>query len=493
MRDRAWHRRPAAVLARDRDRLLAEWIAREVRPFCPWWAERLGDGKVTGAADLEMAVATNEEADVAGAGGPGNPALLIAADEVAFKRHASRRDLSQAAAEVGGHGVEGRRAAMLRRFKPVHVHEAGVDRVLAIAYTRTDLDRLHVAGRRLAEVLGLDSDDALVNAVPAGPTLAFWGLYHLALATRMTALHPRSPGLPAAAAVARALAMLPASVLAVPVGEAAALLDELAHRTAAVTSLRRVLVVGPPPEAAERRAIAMAGQVLAGHPVRVQAVWAPACSRVLYGEAPSAPDDPPEATYGLLTYPDLEHLEVRDPVTGEPVREGAGGELVVTSLGWRGTALLRVATGSWVAGLESRTPHPVSGSTVPRLAPHARDGAWQPEVTDGATRRRVDLRRAYAVMAGPRTSRLRVQAWSLKALDGELVLGLDCGVQDTAALRALAYALGDAVGVVPEVRLGTRTAYLEPRIGTAGLETVPPAASRAPTSAASIGASKKTP
>ena len=122
----------------------------------------------------------SEEADVAGAGGPGNPALLIAADEVAFKRHASRRDLSQAAAEVGGHGVEGRRAAMLRRFKPVHVHEAGVDRLLAIAYTRTDLDRLHLAGRRLAEVLGLDSrrrarqrgacraDPRVLGSVPPG-------------------------------------------------------------------------------------------------------------------------------------------------------------------------------------------------------------------------------------------------------------------------------------------------------------------------------------
>lgn len=463
-----WDLRPAATLARDRDRLLAEWVAREVRPFSPWWAERLGDATVRGAADLAAALPVVEEATVAGAGGPGNPALLIAADEVGFKRHAPRRELARAAREVGGKGLEARRAAMLRRFKPVHVHEAGVDRFVAVAYTRTDLDRLHLAGRRLAEVLGLTSDDALVNAVPAGPTLRFWGLYHLALAARMTALHPRPAGRAPAAMVARAFALVPATVLAVPVGEATALLSELAARQVGAEGLRRVLVVGPPPDADARRAIAAAGEALVGQPVAVQAVWAPESSRVLYGEAPPGPDDPPEATWGLLTYPDLEHLEVRDPTTGEDAAGGPG-ELVTTSLGWRGTALLRYATGCWVAGLEREAPHPATGSTVPRLAPQVSDGAWQPQVRDdGGVERRVDLRRAYAVMAGAGARRLQVRAWSLKALDGELVLGLDCASQDTGAVGDLAYALGGVLGVVPEVRLGTRTAYLEPRVGSAG-------------------------
>lgn len=451
-----------------RDRLLARWLNGEVAPFSAFWGERLAGRDVRAVSDLSGLEAV-EEAVVAGAGGPGNPALLVLPSEDGFKRNASRAELFAAAREAASGGQSGRRNVLFRRYKPVHVHEAGLAVVVAVAYTRTDLDRLHLAGARLVEVLGLGADDRLVNAVPAGPSIGFWGLYHAALAARMTALHPRQPGEAAAASVARATAILPPTVLAAPVDEAEALLAELLERGIRLPDLRTVLTVGPPPSTARREAIAAAAAAAGpAGPVRVQAVWAPAASRVLWGECRPRTADPHEAAYGLHTYPDMEVVHVRDLWRRTDARPGAGGEVVLTSLGWRGTALVRFATGAWTGGLVD-VPCPNCRRTVPRLAPHAVENAWQPRVTAGDGRSlRVDLRRATTVLDAATLSRLGVRDWSLRAVDGKLVLGLDVDRGRSEAVADLARAIGRAVGGLPSVRVGVGVAGLRPRLGEGG-------------------------
>jgi hypothetical protein len=461
------HRHPARRDA-ERGEDLARWIDDEVRPFSPWWAERLQGLPFDGLGDLR-AVPILTEAEAAAAGGPGNPALLTLPTEDGFKRHAGGGDLLRLARELGGGGEAARRAALFRRYKPVHVHESGVAVLLAIAYTRTDLDRLHLAGARLMEVLGLGADDSIVSVVPASPSIRFWGLYHAALAARMTALHPRAGGEGVVQPARRGLAMLPATVIAVPVDEALELLDGLLARSGGVPTLRTVLTVGPPPSVELRTRVAEAAERLAGREVRVQAVWAPECSRVLYGEPRPATADPAEATYGLHTYPDLEVLEVRDVERGRMAEDGGPGELVATSLGWRGTVAIRLATGSWTGGLVTTVPCPRTGRTVPRLAPEAVDGAWQPRVrrADGRMTR-VDLREAPAALerAGIREGSAR--AWSLRAEGERLVLALDLGAADTDLARRMGGILAEALGVAPQVRLDPQAAAAGPRLGRAG-------------------------
>lgn len=366
MADARWDRRPPSVIERERERLLREWLDTEVIPFNAFWARRLAGGRVDAAELARLPVA--EESELALAGGAGNPALLLTPTEDGFKRHAGRADLFAAAREARRSGAEGRRLALFRRYKPVHVHEAGVTHPIAIAYTRTDLDRLHLAGARLMEVLGLGADDTLVSAVPAGPSLRFWGLYHAALAARMTALHPRSVGRAPVASLIDAVAMLPPTVLALPSGDALDLLVGLAHEQVRAEQLRTVLSVGPPPDTATRNAVTAAAWRLGAEGVRVQVVWAPESARALWGECRPPAGDPPEATYGLHTYPDLEVLHVRTD-HGEPAGENESGELIVTSMGWRGTVLLRAATGARTGGLVTTMACPNCRRTVPRLAP----------------------------------------------------------------------------------------------------------------------------
>ena len=62
----------------------------------------------------------------------------------------------------------------------------------------------------------------------------------------------------------------------------------------------------------------------AGADVAVRHLWGPADGRALWAEC--------DEGSGLHTYPDLEVLEVLDPITGEPTE--VDGDLTVTTSGW---------------------------------------------------------------------------------------------------------------------------------------------------------------
>lgn len=467
MAEAPWDRRSAGRNDQIVDELLTNWLTREVIPFSTYWGTRLAAAPTDGRAGLAR-TGISTEAHLAAQGGPGNPDLLVLPTEDEFKRHAGRRDLFAGARESRG-GAAARRALLYRRYKPVHVHEAGVGVLLAIAYTRSDLDRLHLAGARLVEVLGLTAADSLISLVPAGPSIDHWGLYHAALATRMTALHLRGEGRPPLGAALRSFAMLPASVLAVPRDEAIEVLTELRQRGTDATSLRTLVVVGPPPRARLRAELTDAASRLAGTDVRVQAVWGPQMGRVLYGECRPPGGDPGEATYGLHTYPDLEHLEVRDDALDTPAGRGDPGELITTSLGWRGTALVRAATGDWVGGLVRTVPCPACGRTVPRIAPQVSVGAWQPRVRGRDSQlRRVDLRGARAALEDAGLTAAGIRDWSLRIEDDRLVLALDLPPHETEIARRLANGVGARVGMVPSVRLSSAHARQQPQVGAAG-------------------------
>jgi phenylacetate-coenzyme A ligase PaaK-like adenylate-forming protein len=68
---------------------------------------------------------------------------------------------------------------------------------------------------------------------------------------------------------------------------------------------------------------------------------------------------------GYHLYPDLEFFEVVDK-DGKRVKEGGPGELVYTSLDWRGSVVLRYKTGDMTEGIEYG-PCPDCGKTVPRI------------------------------------------------------------------------------------------------------------------------------
>lgn len=390
-----WDRRSASEHQRIQDRLLSRWVP-EAATYSEFWGEVFRQAEVDPDgiedADALRRLPPVRELDLQGLGGPGSPALVLRPTEAQVKSRASFSTLWSIARSIRGGGTSGKRRALLREFKPLHLTTTGRHGGLAVAYTRSDLDRLHRAGARTASVLGLDEDDELVSAVPADDSLRFWGLYHLAQGSSMLAIHPRGAG-SGLDQVLRGFALVPATVVAVPTAEAVELAALLTETGTDVSRLRTLLLVGQPPSSSKRRDIRDAWDAAGAGQVRVLAAWAPSGARTLWAEC-AASAERGEPT-GLHTYPDLEVVELLEPATGTAA--DAGGDVTVTSVGWRGTGLLRFGSGDYAGGL-TRDPCPACERTLPRVTGPFIAGAWQPQLATPAGIVTADLRGTARVL-----------------------------------------------------------------------------------------------
>jgi hypothetical protein len=118
---------------------------------------------------------------------------------------------------------------------------------------------------------------------------------------------------------------------------------------------------------------------------------------VLWGECRES-----AGSSGLHTYPDLDVVQLVDPDTGEPTT--ADGEVVLTQLGMRGSALLRWRTGD-VARRATGASCPSCGRCVPRVEGVRRASL----ITQFESGRVLDLRGVAGVMSG----RTDIRDWRL--------------------------------------------------------------------------------
>ena len=215
---------------------------------------------------------------------------------------------------------------------------------IAIRCTPVDLDVLGELGARVLEVLGL-SDALVLNALPCGRRTDWW--------------------LPALAGVAGQQVVAAEEELR---RDAPACLERLAAGDLAGWFASDDLVRGVR-ELARRRGVEI-GQLRTVVPFdRDPPALEGAAGLLVVPEARVAfPRDVHDETTSYVTWPDLGLLEVVDPESLEPVREGEPGELVYTSLAGHGTVLFRYRTG-WIAGGGlTWEPCRASGRTLPRIA-----------------------------------------------------------------------------------------------------------------------------
>lgn len=344
-----WDRRSLDEHERVRRRVLTRWLPAVAR-LSPFWRSHL-EGAGIDPADVmstdDLArIPTVDGAAVRGAGGAGSPALVLRPREDDLKTVASLGALWRLATSVLRAGPTGKRRTILVDYKPVHLHRGGEQ--LSIAYSRSDLDRLHRCGARAAAVLGLGSTDYLVSAVPYADRLEFWGIHHLALGASLLALHPRGAG-DGFEGVVDAFARVPATAVAVPTGEAVRLAPEVERVD--LGRVRTIVLVGPAPSDDVREQVAVAWRSAGARgDLRVLTLWAQPEARAPWAECAEG-----GAATGFHTYPDLDIVEATDD-----------GELTYTSLGWNGTALLRYRTRTHIGGIET-DPCPGCGRTPPRI------------------------------------------------------------------------------------------------------------------------------
>ena len=416
-----WDRRTNAEQTKVRDAAIARQLQTLVGPFSPFWRDRLQQMGVRirdiTSGDALHAVPAVGERDVCPTGDASQAArLVLQVDEAGWALTAGAVEFRKglAASTRGGDAYKLRVEAASR---PVSYHFGGRTVLLPIASTRDDLDLQARAGARLWSVLGLTNADVLVSGVPVAARLPHTGLQSASLAAGAPALFPGDD----AQTLGATLGLVPATVLALPTARAAAMLRTLG---AVPSSLATVLLVGPPDEDARAAVADLLPQA------RALVVWGPDDGRVLYGE--SSPGS------GLVTYPDLEVLDLVDPFTGENAAPGSPGELVVTQLGFAGTALLRWRTGAvldqpLVIGVGA------DGRTVPRIA----TGFGLARAVDpvGAL---PDRLRAIAGVSGARVERRRSERDGAEQLLVHVSRhpGADAGAVAVAAIREVRGSLG---------------------------------------------------
>jgi len=477
----SWDRRTPKQLAARRVAAVRAQVVDAVGPFSPYWRERLLSlgrtpaqaGTLAGLAALPAA----GERDVCPDGNPaGAGSLVLQAGERDFALHAEgptlRRALRARLVSKGSY-----RAVVEADTRPTSYVWAGLGLRFPVASTRSDLDVVARAGARLWQVLGLTRADVLVAALPLSPTAALQALQYAALGAGSPALFPGAEP----DQVAAALALVPATVLALDTPNAAVLLDDLDEAGAPLSAVATVLLVGAPTED-ERADVAEALARSGARAAVVLAVHAPDGHRLLWGECRQGAGD----EQGLHTYPDLELVALVDPETGEPAtgkpvsRPAVGSglyEVVLTQLGLRGSALLRWRTGDLADRLEEARC-PACSRTVPRVV-GTRRGALVPALALRTGHRRVDLRSVSGALVG----RADVADWRVlvgpSARDGadELLVhvaptaGADAGdvaVAVTRDLRVAAGLLPTQVLVVGTEELPAGAGWLSRRVLSRG-------------------------
>lgn len=380
-----WDKRSAKQLTKLQDELVRAQV-RAVASSSAWWKQRfaaLGQSaaKLEGVDNLAALPAAGER-DISPTGDAAPMSgLVLHGGEQMFALHAA--------------GPQLRRAMRLRLARSHHYHRivheetrptsyvwSGLGFRYPLASTRGDLDAIARAGARLWRVLGLTQDDALLSAMPVASTTEHVALQYAALAAGAPAVFPGND--PAAVMAAARLAH--PTVVAARVTSAPDVVAALAQ-VDAVDRLRTVLLVGAPTD--EERVSATEALHDAGVTgAVVLAVHAPAGARVLWGECRES-----EGSTGLHTYPDLEVVQVVDPDTAEP--STSGGEVVLTQLRMRGSALLRWRTGDVVEAVET-TPCRGCGRTVPRVVGLRRHAL----VVMTETGRALDIRAVTGALVG---------------------------------------------------------------------------------------------
>jgi len=372
-----------------RQRLADQLVREQVRAVAAgsaYWKKRFADigraaSTVTSVDKLASVPAVGER-DVSPAGDPAAmAALVLHGGEKHFALHTSGPTLRRALRKKVTRSRDYPRI-VARETRATSYGWTGLGFRYPVASTRGDLDVLARTGARMWSVIGATADDALIAALPHG-SVEQVALHYAALGAGAPALFPGADP----ADVAETALLAPPTVLAVAAPAAAELLSALRDAGAAMPQLRTLLLVGAPSDderAAARRALAEAGA--AGDAV-VLAVHVPSGGRLIWAECrPSA------GGTGLHTYPDHDLVQAVDAETGEPA---AAGELVLTQLGLRGSAVLRWRTGDLVAAVDV-APCPACERRVPRVV-GVRRGALVVGTDAG---RPLDLRAVAGALAG---------------------------------------------------------------------------------------------
>lgn len=369
-----WDHLPSKQYLAAQDQHLLRYLREQVYPYSPYYRELfdhqgIKPGVLRSVKDISSIPFTTK-ADIAPL--PEDPdiprSLILQPTPKLYKEAGLGLRARQRLLRLT-HGKDGYRDLMYSEYLPVHLHFTIGRTALPtpISYTQFDLQRMREAGRRLFELLELKRKDMLINAFPFGPHLAYWMTYFAAEAAGVPALHTGGGRILGTSRVLDAIALLKGTVLTATPSYAYHLLRIAVQEERDLSSLRTLIVGGERlPAALKDKIIELLGRVGAEE-VAVASTYGFTEGRVPWSECRASALSK-EKSSGYHLFPDMEIMEIVDPESGERLGEGDDGEIVYTSLEWRGSVLLRFRTGDLVKGGIDYSPCPYCGRSLPRLA-----------------------------------------------------------------------------------------------------------------------------
>lgn len=233
-------------------------------------------------------------------------------------------------------------------------------------YSSRDMRFFREASRRIFTIAGARREsDFAFSAFPYAPHLAFWIVYQGGIMTGVPMFHSGGGKVFGTDRLITSIQKFGATILVGIPGYIYHVLRLAAERNSDFSKIR-MIVLG-----AERVTIGLKKRIKdllesmgAKDPI-VMSTFGFTEARVAWIECPI--ENSIENSMGYHLFPDMEIFEIVDPKTGKAVGDGESGEIVYTSLDWRGSVVLRYRTGDYARGGITWKPCPACGRKVPRM------------------------------------------------------------------------------------------------------------------------------
>ena len=285
--------------------------------------------------------------------------FILQPDESLIKEHASALTLAKIVkGKVFRQDVK---RELEREYKPIHIHFTTGRTALptAFSYSERDITQLKETGARMLDVIGIPRSTFAVNAFPYAPHLAYWLTFYAMQEIGLSSVQTGGGKIMGTKKIMDLIERVKAGLVTFIPGYCHFLLRKAVEERRDFSSLKYIVFGG------ERVAPGLRDKVrdlLAKLGSKNPTIF----TSYAFTEGKTAWLQCAENT-GYHLYPDMEYFEVIDK-EGNRVKDGEPGELVYTSLNWRGTVVMRYKTGDLVQGIEYN-PCPHCGKTVPRIHP----------------------------------------------------------------------------------------------------------------------------